>query len=311
MINKKPKHGYGYIYKYTSPSGKSYIGQTTDSLYKRAGGPNGKRYNKCPIFYNAIKKYGFRNFDVEILAEVPINQLNLFEKKYIELFNTIIPYGYNANNGGEARGTKKVYQYNSVTGEFIKDYESITEAAKEINKESQGIVDCTHGRKLTCGGYCWSLQKLKKYPVYEKQELLYLNNNPKSIYAYDSTNKLIAQFDSITKAAEWCNGERSAIKRCCRHELKTHKSYRWECSEILGEKKYNNTAKAIQALDKNTNEVVATYVSISAAAHALNKNGTSLIRKALQSDHYTAYGYKWKYLQGSTTIGPLKCLGIT
>ena len=37
MNNTEPKKGYGYIYKYTSPSGKSYIGQTIHSLQERAG----------------------------------------------------------------------------------------------------------------------------------------------------------------------------------------------------------------------------------------------------------------------------------
>ena len=27
-FDKKPNKGFGFIYKYTSPSGKSYIGQT-------------------------------------------------------------------------------------------------------------------------------------------------------------------------------------------------------------------------------------------------------------------------------------------
>ena len=66
---QKPKDGYGWIYKYTSPSGKSYIGQTVYSLYDRAG-LNGRCYKSCAVFYAAIQKYGFENFDVEILDQV-------------------------------------------------------------------------------------------------------------------------------------------------------------------------------------------------------------------------------------------------
>ena len=48
-FEKWPKDGYGFIYKYTSPSGKSYIGQTVRSLKERAK-CDGVGYNCCPIF---------------------------------------------------------------------------------------------------------------------------------------------------------------------------------------------------------------------------------------------------------------------
>jgi hypothetical protein len=49
----KPKKGYGFIYMYTSPSNKSYIGQTIRSLSERAQ-KNGNGYVGCPIFFRAI-----------------------------------------------------------------------------------------------------------------------------------------------------------------------------------------------------------------------------------------------------------------
>lgn len=306
MIYEKPKQGFGYIYKYTSPSGKSYIGQTIDSLYKRAGGPNGKRYKTCPIFYKAIQKYGFKNFKVEILATVSQNQLNDAERKYIEIFNTQIPNGYNVSNGGDAQGTKKVYQYDSITGTFLTEFPSVMDAAKTIAREPQGIVDCTHGRKLTCGGYCWSLQKLKKYPIYEKTEITEYSTDKKRVQMFDLNGQLLQTFSSITDAANYCGGERSAIRRCCRHELKTHKGYKWECSEIIAEKKYNNTAVPIEQIDIQTGTVVGEYPSISAAVRALGKSGTTLLRRVLNDDQATAYGYRWRRAQSSTTIGAPK-----
>ena len=64
-IYRFPTKGHGFIYKYTSPNGKSYVGQTTTSLFKRSG-KRGKMYKGCKIFYQAILKYGFENFTVEI-----------------------------------------------------------------------------------------------------------------------------------------------------------------------------------------------------------------------------------------------------
>ena len=56
------------IYKLTSPSGKCYIGQSVDIVQRIL------QYKKLQCksqikLYNAIKKYGFKNFKIEILYE--------------------------------------------------------------------------------------------------------------------------------------------------------------------------------------------------------------------------------------------------
>lgn len=98
-IYRFPSKGKGFIYRYISPNGKSYIGQTTTSLVKRSG-KRGKMYFGCKVFYNAISKYGFKNFEVEILGEFELNQLDKMEEYYIRKFNSLIPYGYNVKDGG-------------------------------------------------------------------------------------------------------------------------------------------------------------------------------------------------------------------
>lgn len=278
-MEKRPKSGYGFIYKYTSPSGSSYVGQTTRSLRERAG-HNGKRYKGCDLFYKAIQKYGFSNFTVEILAEVPKNQLDQAEKKYIQLFNTLAPNGY---NGGQNKKRKKVYQYSSLDGSFIKEWENVSEVAKAFNTIPQGCL----GNKAY--GFCWSYEKLNKFPIHEK----IVDNSEKTIKQFSLNGILINTFSSLAEAARAVNGERSAIRRCCRNELKSAYGYHWECTEILMVKKYNNTAKQIQQIDPTTEKIIQVFPSISAAAKSLGK-GTSLIRKVLDRDTNTAYGFKWK-----------------
>ena len=87
LCYRKPKAGYGFIYKYTSPSGKNYIGQTITTLARRASNIiSGNGYKKCPLFWKAIEKYGWTNFQVDILAEAPIPQLDSLEIEYIKQF---------------------------------------------------------------------------------------------------------------------------------------------------------------------------------------------------------------------------------
>ena len=57
------------IYKYTNKiNGKVYIGRTCQTLAKRAGA-KGCNYKRCTYFWRAIQKYGWENFEVEILEE--------------------------------------------------------------------------------------------------------------------------------------------------------------------------------------------------------------------------------------------------
>lgn len=290
-MNNRPKKGYGYIYKYTSPSGKSYVGQTIRSLKERSG-HNGKNYKGCPLFYKAIKKYGFNSFEVEILAEVKKQLLDKYEKRFIQMFNTLSPYGYNINEGGQKIGKKgkKIYQYSLQDGRLLKQWNSI----KEIPKEFGNVYNVLANKSYSQYGYGWSYIKLDRYPVHEKVII-----NEKKVLQYSLNGELIKEYNSISAAAKETNSSRSAIKRCCRHQLKQHNGFKWECSEILKQKKFNNTAKKILQLDPNTYEVIHVFNSISQAARSLEK-GTSLIRRVLNNDK-NAYGYKWKTAQGSTT----------
>lgn len=49
---------------------------------------------------------------------------------------------------------KRVVQL-SLEGKFIREFESITEAAKQTNATRQHISKCCNGERQTCGGYKW------------------------------------------------------------------------------------------------------------------------------------------------------------
>ena len=90
------------IYKFTNKiNNKIYIGQSKNienryirHLY------DAKRGSKT-MLHQAIRKYGIENFSFDIIAECAIDELNYKEKYYIEYFNSIMPYGYNMQSGGQ------------------------------------------------------------------------------------------------------------------------------------------------------------------------------------------------------------------
>ena len=88
------------IYKYTSPSGKSYIGQTKNPIQRKRSHKNSS--SMCRYFSNAIQKYGWDNFTYEVLVEnLSLQEANNLEEQLILEHNTLVPSGYNLRSGGE------------------------------------------------------------------------------------------------------------------------------------------------------------------------------------------------------------------
>jgi hypothetical protein len=93
---------------FTSPSGKRYIGQTINSFNLRkskhvseAMRPPGNK-TCSPCFHAAIRKYGIDNFKEEVLLEINNELLDQHEQRFIALYNTLHPNGYNMKEGGRS-----------------------------------------------------------------------------------------------------------------------------------------------------------------------------------------------------------------
>ena len=172
------------VYRHTTPSGKSYIGVTKNSINKRIGG--GYRHNK--YLTAAIKKYGWTNIETEIIAEgVSLDEANLLETYYIASFETQDHRkGYNICDGGlswnsqaeEVRKKlsesarkrprvpmgeetkRKIMMANKrrkrvecvETGEV---FNSRGEAARAKQVERRDIARCIKGQRKTVGSYHW------------------------------------------------------------------------------------------------------------------------------------------------------------
>lgn len=99
----------GIIYKITNKvNGKSYIGQTRYTIEFRWNQHKHKRDNT--YFHNAIRKYGIENFNIEILEECNIEDLNSREIFYIAKYDTF-SNGYNLTIGGS--GNRRLLLDNS------------------------------------------------------------------------------------------------------------------------------------------------------------------------------------------------------
>jgi len=109
------------IYKAADPEGKLYIGQAQD-LYTRIKGHKQESFDKnkdgyYSDFHKAIRKFGFENFDWEVIVEKETGEyLNIEEIFAIYCYGTF-GNGYNMNIGG---GSNRGYRASPETIEKLR-----------------------------------------------------------------------------------------------------------------------------------------------------------------------------------------------
>lgn len=88
------------VYEHISPSGKIYVGITSQRVKVRW--QNGRGYIHCKVFYRSILKYGWENFQHNIIAS------NLGEQTAKNIEKDLIKFykdgniSYNITDGGDA-----------------------------------------------------------------------------------------------------------------------------------------------------------------------------------------------------------------
>ena len=221
------------IYKYTSPSGGVYIGQTCASLEERAQ-KNGRQYlniNKNtgeylqPAIANAIIKYGQNNFKKEILFDnLSSNEADIKEKELIAFYKAGGKC-YNIASGGKGVpgvNEHKIKQYN-LYGKFIKQWNSLKEAEKYIGipHASSNIFACCIGTKHRAYGYIW------KYAE-DTSEINPLTPYRVPIDQYTKNGDYINTFSTIAEASRQTNIGDTNIGNCLRGRYKTAGGYVWK-----------------------------------------------------------------------------------
>lgn len=94
------------IYKATNKAnGKVYIGQSSHSLEWRVRKHKQDSQKEDTYFYRAIRKYGFDNFEWEVIDNTVTTheELNELEKFYIKQYESFDNKnkGYNSTSGGD------------------------------------------------------------------------------------------------------------------------------------------------------------------------------------------------------------------
>lgn len=165
------------IYKITSPTGRIYIGQSwnIDNRWKDYENTSSVKHQRK--LYNSLRKHGKLSHTFEIVAELPVDisqeVLNNYEFLYLELYKScgidsmnLKEAGSNGRHSRESINLMKVIRKNyhetnpeqrlrmqkSITqfllsGEFIKDWDSITEACYFLRISRSALRDNLKARR--------------------------------------------------------------------------------------------------------------------------------------------------------------------
>lgn len=227
------------IYKITNKINKKcYIGQSIDiekrwkAHITRSAKHNTEKYSEK--IYQAIRKYGISNFIFEVIEECSIDELDEKELKWIKYYDSY-NNGYNMILKGNVQNcinaNKKrmipVIAY-SLEGEFIKEYQSLSEASRDTNVNIFIIRQCLNKKMNRGGVYQWREKKNNYIPKTIAPYQRKIDPRAVSIEQYDLDNNLLNKFNSILEASNKTGVSRRSIMRVCNGEQKSSKGFIWK-----------------------------------------------------------------------------------
>jgi group I intron endonuclease len=118
------------IYKLTSPNGKVYIGRTNDFNRRMAEHKNCALTDNLPnTLYKAIRKYGWDNFQKEIICEIEPHHSSKLEEELILAHNSV-KGGYNDTYNGAGGDQWKDKRDTDEYMEFVSKMKVLTKGDK-------------------------------------------------------------------------------------------------------------------------------------------------------------------------------------
>lgn len=261
------------VYMHTNKiNGKKYIGITKTSVDRRW--QNGHGYKGCTLFNRAIEKYGWNNFEHDILYDGLSKEEA--EQKEIELISKYQSnnkdFGYNLESGGNCAGMH--------SAETIEKISKALRGRKQPKEVIEKRTKSLKGKKKMTADDIKKLNEAKHRPVIQ----------------YSVSGDFIAEYKSIKDAAI-LNGFKSPnnINRCCLGYNNFSYGYIWRYKEdkLDIDNLPHVKEKPVVQLTKDF-KFIKRYES---ATKAAKENGWIKNPISICCNHKgkTAYGYVWMF----------------
>jgi group I intron endonuclease len=257
------------VYIHTNKiNGKKYVGQTCKKPEIRWL-KDGNGYKNQPYFYSAIKKYGWDNFEHEIIkSNLSSKEANDLETDLIRKLDSMNPSkGYNLVEGGAGGRRSEIVR-------------------KKLSKSKTG----THHSEDT-------KNKISKSSTGQHNGIK--NSNAISVAQYDKQGNLIKIWDYMKLASEKLNINYGSISRCCCGEYKTAGGFIWKYTDdnLVRKQNRNNSNQYVPVIQiSNDGSIIARYNSMAQASLATGCHRQS-ISDCCRGKIKTSGGYIWKYAE--------------
>lgn len=229
------------VYKHTSPSGKCYIGITQQEPKLRW--LNGNGYAKCPLFFNAIKKYGWENIRHEILQTgLARHEAEAEEVRLIAQYRSNErEYEYNLANGGNAKGkhsadtrrkiglkgmgrkqSPQTIQKRIVRGErhYLYGKHLSDETRIRLSRAKMGQIVAPQIREKIS-------QTMTGRKQTDEHKVKAARARWVPVEQYSGDGVFLRRFEAVKAAAEAVGGNHSKIVMCCRGKRRTAYGFIW------------------------------------------------------------------------------------
>lgn len=238
LAMKENKKEYS-VYCHVSPSNKKYVGISCNPK-KRWN--NGKGYIKNYLFWRAIEKYGWDNFEHQILySNLTVEEAKTIEIKLIEKWQLTNPqYGYNLRAGGDGTFSEHSRQLMSQSRKGNKNSLGKScplERRKRISDSLKQYFSTHPSPMLGKHHTLETKKKLRARIITEETRAKMRTNhadvrgakNPsaKAIKQFDLNGNFLEEYAYATLAAKKYQIDLSSIIKCCKGKQKTCGGYKW------------------------------------------------------------------------------------
>jgi len=122
---------------------------------------------------------------------------------------------------------RRVLQYDT-DGCFIKEWESVKQAADTLGLCVVSINLCCRGKIQTSGGYRWIQSPSPGYRLSDEEIIKLGQPRKRKLIQYDLKGGLIKEWPSMREAATSLGLSISTICNCCRGKTKTSGGFKWK-----------------------------------------------------------------------------------
>lgn len=208
MVDERNKTWLIYCH-INKKNNKKYIGQTQLDINERWR-KNGEGYKRCSLFYKAILKYGWENFEHIVLEEnIPsLSEANKRETYYIDLFHTFVDdpecMGYNLTRGGEAHIFSQIARKNMSVAqkEYFKTHEISLEQREKLKQAHREFYSTEEGKKVASKARkkAWENEEYRRF----HSAIATGGKNPaaRKVQCLEEPNII---FGTVSEASKWCN----------------------------------------------------------------------------------------------------------